>query len=113
MMGYAQPLAIAYFTMSTRIGSDSVQRCCQQFASVVEANTQRLAQMLPPAGVSMQHKPMRLCGACYGESLRKRGDAIAIICACFPSVPIVMRGLRFRHYGTMERAIAVGFRLGR
>ncbi|WP_313959067.1 helix-turn-helix domain-containing protein [Umezakia ovalisporum] len=46
-------------------------------------------------------------------SLRKRGDAIAIICGYYPSVLNVVRGLRFRHYGNMECAIAVDCRLGK
>jgi len=38
---------------------------------------------------------------------------IAIIYVYFPNVLNVVRGLRFRHYGKMERAIAVDYRLGR
>ncbi|MGC1527374.1 MAG: TniQ family protein [Phormidesmis sp.] len=31
-------------------------------------STERLWAMLPPAGEGMQCEPIRLCGACYGES---------------------------------------------
>ncbi|PSB34853.1 TniQ family protein [Chlorogloea sp. CCALA 695] len=36
-------------------------------ASVVEVDAKTLAEMLPPAGVGMQHEPVRLCGGCYAE----------------------------------------------
>lgn len=38
-------------------------------ATVVELDAERLRQMLPPAGVGMKHNPIRLCGACYAESV--------------------------------------------
>ncbi|MDZ8071085.1 MAG: hypothetical protein RMY64_36615, partial [Nostoc sp. DedQUE08] len=41
-------------------------------ASVVEVDADRLAQMLPPFDVEMQHEPIRLCGACYGKAPRHR-----------------------------------------
>ena len=44
------------------------QQELEAIASVVEVDAQRLAEMLPPAGVSMQHEPIRLCGACYAET---------------------------------------------
>jgi uncharacterized paraquat-inducible protein A len=44
------------------------QKELEAIASVVEVDAQRLAEMLPPAGVSMQHEPIRLCGACYAET---------------------------------------------
>lgn len=34
---------------------------------LIGLDAQLLAQMLPPKGVGMKHKPIRLCGACYGE----------------------------------------------
>jgi hypothetical protein len=37
-------------------------------ADVVMVDADRLAQMLQPKGVTMKPKPIRLCGACYGES---------------------------------------------
>lgn len=44
------------------------QQELEAIAPVVEVDTQRLAEMLPPAGVGMQHEPIRLCGACYAET---------------------------------------------
>ncbi|QLE40449.1 hypothetical protein FD723_08270 [Nostoc sp. C052] len=43
------------------------QKELEAIASVVELDADRLAQMLPPAGVGMQHEPIRLCGACYAQ----------------------------------------------
>jgi len=40
----------------------------EAITSVVKVDVQRLAEMLPPAGVGMQHEPIRLCGACYAEA---------------------------------------------
>lgn len=37
-------------------------------AKVVGVSAERLAEMLPPKGVGMQWTPIRLCGACYGET---------------------------------------------
>jgi hypothetical protein len=48
---------------------------CQELealADVVMVDADRLAQMLPPKGVKMKHKPIRLCGACCIESLYHR-----------------------------------------
>ena len=39
-----------------------------KLASVVGVDVDRLALMLPPAGVGMKLEPIRLCGACYAES---------------------------------------------
>ena len=39
-----------------------------KLASVVGVDVDRLALMLPPAGVAMKLEPIRLCGACYAES---------------------------------------------
>lgn len=36
-------------------------------AIVVGISAERLAALLPPKGVGMQWKPLRLCGACYSE----------------------------------------------
>lgn len=44
------------------------QKELEAIASVVEVDADRLAQMLPPLGVGMQHEPIRLCGACYAET---------------------------------------------
>ena len=44
------------------------QQELEAIASVVEVGADRLAQMLPPLGVGMQHEPIRLCGACYAEA---------------------------------------------
>ncbi|NDJ24445.1 hypothetical protein GS682_22935 [Nostoc sp. B(2019)] len=44
------------------------QQELEAIASVVEVDADRLAQMLPPLGVGMQHEPIRLCGACYAEA---------------------------------------------
>jgi hypothetical protein len=35
---------------------------------VIGVEGDRLVEMLPPAGVGMKLEPIRLCGACYGES---------------------------------------------
>lgn len=40
----------------------------EALAVVVRLGADRFVQMLPPIGVEMNHKPIRLCGACYGES---------------------------------------------
>lgn len=39
----------------------------EALAGVVGVGAYRLAQMSPPMGMGMNHKPIRLCGACYGE----------------------------------------------
>nr|WP_199333522.1 TniQ family protein [Oculatella sp. FACHB-28] len=40
----------------------------KDLARVVGVTAERLAEMLPPEGVGMQWSPIRLCGACYGET---------------------------------------------
>ncbi|MBD2242356.1 TniQ family protein [Nostoc sp. FACHB-888] len=40
----------------------------EALAKVVRLDADRLAQMLPPAGVGMKLEPIRLCAACYVES---------------------------------------------
>jgi hypothetical protein len=40
----------------------------EALAVVVGVEGDRLVQMLPPVGVGMKLEPIRLCGACYGES---------------------------------------------
>ncbi|MBN3892697.1 MAG: TniQ family protein [Nostoc sp. JL31] len=40
----------------------------EALAKVVGLDADRLAQMLPPAGVGMKIEPIRLCAACYAES---------------------------------------------
>lgn len=47
--------------------------------------------------VMEKHLVTRLSG-----SLRKRGDAIAIICVYCPSVPSVRIGLKYLLYGSMD-----------
>lgn len=43
------------------------QQQLEAIASVVGVKADSLAQMLPPAGVGMQHEPIRLCGVCYAQ----------------------------------------------
>lgn len=40
----------------------------EALANVVGVDADRLAQMLPPMGVGMKHRPILLCAACYAES---------------------------------------------
>ncbi|ABA20776.1 conserved hypothetical protein [Trichormus variabilis ATCC 29413] len=40
----------------------------EALANVVGVDADRLAQMLPSAGVGMKMEPIRLCAACYAES---------------------------------------------
>lgn len=40
----------------------------EKLSGVVGVTAERLVQMLPPQGVGMQWSPIRLCGACYGET---------------------------------------------
>ncbi|WP_375512206.1 TniQ family protein [uncultured Nostoc sp.] len=40
----------------------------EALATVVGVDADRLAQMLPSAGVGMKMEPIRLCAACYAES---------------------------------------------
>lgn len=44
------------------------QQELEAIASVLEVDVHRLAEMLPSAGVGMQHEPIRLCAACYAET---------------------------------------------
>lgn len=44
------------------------RRELEALAKVVQVDADRLREMLPPEGVGMKHEPIRLCGACYGES---------------------------------------------
>ncbi|PHJ61579.1 hypothetical protein VF14_09125 [Nostoc linckia z18] len=44
------------------------QQQLQGLVKVVGVDADRLAQMLPPAGVGMKLEPIRLCAACYVES---------------------------------------------
>ena len=37
-------------------------------AILMGVEVERLVEMLPPAGMGMKMEPIRLCGACYGES---------------------------------------------
>jgi hypothetical protein len=37
-------------------------------AVLVGVEVERLVEMLPPVGMGMKMEPIRLCGACYGES---------------------------------------------
>lgn len=41
----------------------------EALAVVVGLEANRLAQMIPPAGVGMKLEPIRLCGACYTQVL--------------------------------------------
>jgi TniQ len=40
----------------------------EKLSGVVGITADRLVQMLPSKGVGMQWSPIRLCGACYGET---------------------------------------------
>jgi hypothetical protein len=40
----------------------------EALATLVGVDTDRLEQMLPPAGMGMKLEPIRLCAACYVES---------------------------------------------
>ncbi|MHC5734924.1 TniQ family protein [Nostoc sp.] len=44
----------------------------EALAAVVEVKVDRLIKMLQPLGVTMKPRPIRLCGACYQESLCHR-----------------------------------------
>ena len=39
----------------------------EALAAVVGVDTDRLIKLLPPKGVTMQPRPIRLCGACYAQ----------------------------------------------
>lgn len=39
----------------------------EALAAVTDIEAGRLVQMLPPMGIGMNHKPIRLCGVCYAE----------------------------------------------
>jgi hypothetical protein len=40
----------------------------EALGELIRVDATRLAEMLPPKGVTMKPRPIRLCGACYGES---------------------------------------------
>lgn len=40
----------------------------EALAKVVEVEVEKLREMLPPMGVTMKPRPIRLCAACYTES---------------------------------------------
>ena len=40
----------------------------EALGKLIRVDATRLAEMLPPKGVTMKPRPIRLCGACYGES---------------------------------------------
>ncbi len=44
------------------------QQELEALASVVGAEVEKLREMLPPIGVTMKPRPIRLCAACYAES---------------------------------------------
>lgn len=44
------------------------QKDFEALAQVIGVSAERLAEMLPPKGTGMQWSPIRLCGACYGET---------------------------------------------
>lgn len=44
------------------------QQQLEALAKVVGIDVDRLAQMLPPAGVGMKMEPIRLCATCYAQS---------------------------------------------
>lgn len=48
------------------------QQELEALASVVGVNADRLTEMLPPKGMTMKPRLIRLCGACYAESLCHR-----------------------------------------
>ncbi|WP_287456680.1 TniQ family protein [Leptolyngbya sp. UWPOB_LEPTO1] len=50
------------------LNPSSSQKELEALAKVVGVSAERLAEMLPPKGVGMQWTPIRLCGACYGET---------------------------------------------
>lgn len=52
-----------------RFNPPSSRQQLDALAKVVRVDADRLAQMLPPAGVGMKIEPIRLCAACYIESL--------------------------------------------
>jgi hypothetical protein len=39
----------------------------EALGKLIRVDAIRLAEMLPPKGVTMKPRPIRLCGACYGE----------------------------------------------
>lgn len=40
----------------------------EALGKLIRVDATRLAEMLPPKGVTMKPRPIRLCGACFGES---------------------------------------------
>lgn len=43
------------------------QQELEALAQVVEVQVDKLLEMLPPKGITMQPRPIRLCGACYAQ----------------------------------------------
>lgn len=43
------------------------QQELEALAQVVEVQLGKLLEMLPPKGITMQPRPIRLCGACYAQ----------------------------------------------
>ncbi|MEJ6482715.1 TniQ family protein [Nostoc punctiforme UO1] len=43
------------------------QQELEALAQVVEVQVDKLLEMLPPKGMTMKPRPIRSCGACYGE----------------------------------------------
>lgn len=48
------------------------QQELEKLAGVVGVEVERLREMLPPKGVTMKPRPIRLCAACYEVSLHHR-----------------------------------------
>ena len=48
------------------------QQELEKLATVVGVEVERLREMLPPKGVTMKPRPIRLCAACYAESPHHR-----------------------------------------
>lgn len=51
-----------------RFNPPPCDRELEKLAAVVGVDAGRLREMLPPAGAGMKMTPIRLCGACYGET---------------------------------------------
>lgn len=51
-----------------RFNPPSSRQQLEALGRVVGIDADRLAQMLPPPGVSMKMEPIRLCAACYAQS---------------------------------------------
>ncbi|MEH2273931.1 MAG: TniQ family protein [Nostoc sp.] len=48
------------------------QQELEALAGIVGVEVEKLREILPPKGVTMKLRPIRLCGACYAESLYHR-----------------------------------------